>query len=88
MINLVQELLALAEKYGPKIKILVTTEQPPPKRFEQDQDRVLSIWLSTGRKRGVDNKARHSSPCFKLPLHLLCVLRTFPRGHGSAIVKT
>lgn len=51
MINLVQELLALAERHGPKIKVLNTTEQPPPRRFEQDQDRVLSIWLSTKRRR-------------------------------------
>jgi hypothetical protein len=51
MVNLVQELLALAERHGPKIKVLITTEQPPPRRFEQDQDRVLSIWLSTRRKR-------------------------------------
>jgi hypothetical protein len=28
-------------------QILITTEQPPPRRFEEDQDRVLSIWLST-----------------------------------------
>jgi hypothetical protein len=32
----VQELLALAEKHGPKIKILITTEQPLLRRFEQD----------------------------------------------------
>jgi hypothetical protein len=36
MINLMQELLALAEKHGPKIKILITTEQPLLRRFEQD----------------------------------------------------
>jgi hypothetical protein len=51
MINLVQGLLAFGRKTWSKDQDIFTTEQPPPRRFEQDQDRVLSIWLSTRRKR-------------------------------------